>query len=109
MISSLETSFWRHVSADLGIDIVSPFDLVFPDGTQLEVSALVKNFGPKHGMLIATSYDSLKPYAQKIIQLGYGYSTNVGGSPAEYDRSEIVEVLKDWGWSGPANEKPNWL
>jgi hypothetical protein len=109
MISSLEISFWRHVSADLGIDIVSPFDLVFPDRTQLEVSALVKNFGTKHGMLIAASYDSLKPHVQKITQLGYGYSSNIGGSLAEYDRSTIVDVLKDWGWSETENEKPNWL
>ena len=40
-----EIAFWKMVSEDLEIDIVTPFEVVFSDGTRFRVAALVKNFG----------------------------------------------------------------
>ena len=35
--------FWKMVSEDLRIDIVTPFDVTLSDGAQLRVAALNKN------------------------------------------------------------------
>ena len=108
-MSSPEILFWQRVAKDLGIDIVTPFEAVFSDGSRLTVSAWVKNFGAPRGMLINADYDVLKPHKHKIVESGYGYSSNLGSSADRYERSSMIEVLKDWGWSGTADEKPDWL
>jgi hypothetical protein len=104
-----EVVFWKMVSEDLRIDIVAPFDVVLSDGAQLRVAALVKNFGPPRGMLVAFAYDTPKPYVQKIIEDGYGYSAQLGNSPEGYNRATMLDILKDWGWSGPEDRRPSWL
>ena len=100
--------FWTQVSSDLGIDVIAPFEITLLDGTLLKVVALVKNFGAKNGMLVASDYDAVKPYKQKIVDSGYGYATNVGRSPEQYNRASMIDVLKDWGWTGPEGRRPSW-
>jgi hypothetical protein len=85
-----ELEFWKMVSEDLRIDIVTPFDVTFSDGRHLRVAALVEDFGSPRGMLIAFDYDALKPNVQKIVESGYGYSSQLGNSPAEYDRRTMI-------------------
>jgi hypothetical protein len=112
MVSTMEASahlFWRRVSADLQIEIISPFGLVLPNGQELTVTALVRNFGQNSGMLVAESYEMIKAYQKDFVDLGYGYAVNIGGSPDEYNRSLMIEILQDWGWSGPRDQSPSWL
>jgi hypothetical protein len=104
-----EMAFWKIASEDLGIDIVTPFDATLSDGARLRVAALVKNFGPPRGMLIVSDYDALKPHVQKIIEDGYGYSAQLGNSPAGYDRATMLDIFRDWGWSGSEDKRPSWL
>jgi hypothetical protein len=104
-----EIEFWKMVSEDLKIDIVTPFEIVFSDGARLRVAALVKNFGPERGMLVASDYETLRPYVQKILEYGYGYSAQLGNSLRGYDRDTMLAVLKDWGWSGSEDQHPSWL
>jgi hypothetical protein len=98
--------FWNQASSDLGIEVIAPFEASLLDGTILNVLALVKNFGAKNGMLVASDYDELKPHIQKIIDSEYGYATNVGRG--HYNRVSMVDVLKDWGWTGPEHQRPSW-
>ncbi|MFA6266177.1 MAG: hypothetical protein WC670_10760 [Pseudolabrys sp.] len=105
-----EILFWKRVAEDLAIDVVVPFEVQFSDGSQLKVSALIKDFGAKLGMLVSADFAVLRPYTDKIAQAGYGFSSNFGASPDEYERANMIEVLKDWGWSGGADrKKPSWL
>src|SRR5262249_16232963 len=100
--------FWKRVATDLGIDVVTPFEIALPNGQRLAASALVKDFGRKHGTVIAGS-STLRPYYDVLRELGYGFSSKVGHSPDQYRRNEMIEVLADWGWSGPTEAKPSWL
>lgn len=104
-----EVLFWKRVAKDLGIEIVTPFEMTFPNGSRITVSALVKNFGAKRGMLVDEDWNVLKPHADLMVECGYGYSAMSGGPADQYERSEIIEVLEDWGWSGAADKKPAWL
>jgi hypothetical protein len=107
-MSPSEILFWQRVANHLGINVVTPFEVSFGDGSRLRVSALVKNFGYAKGMLVDADYKLLEPHLRKIIESGYGYSA-FGSAPENFDRLSIIEVLKDWGWSGPPEQRPDWL
>jgi hypothetical protein len=100
--------FWAKAATDLGIEIIAPFEVEFPDGSKLRVAALVKNFGKRNGMLVDSDYEVLKPHIARIVENGYGYSSGVGGAE-EYDAHLIIEILRDWGWSGAESDKPSWI
>ncbi len=104
-----EIAFWRKASQDIGLDIIAPFPMVLPGGKTVVFSALIKNFGPANGMIVNDDYEVLHPHIADIRGSGYGYSSHLGAEPDEYDRADIIEVLKDWGWSGPEDKKPDWL
>jgi hypothetical protein len=104
-----EVQFWQKAAADLGIDVVTPFETTLTDGTRVEVSALVRDFGAKRGMVVDANYDIIQPYTKKLVEDGYGFSSNFGESPESYDRDSMIEILADWGWSGEPAKKPDCL
>ena len=101
---------WRTAAADLSLDIQIPFELILPSGAKVKARVLLKNFGAENGMLIVSDYDVISDVWEQIVDQGYGFSTIDDPSPnEEYNREVIIEVLEDWTWSGPSNEKPVWL
>ena len=104
-----EVRFRRQASGALGIDVVAPFEAELVDGTRLEFVALVRNFGGPSGMLVAKDYDVVKQHRQKIVDSGFGYATNLGGSQNSCRTAQVIDILKDWGWTGPEDQKPEWL
>jgi hypothetical protein len=108
-LTPLEVEFWRKASADLGIEIIAPFELVLPFGQNLTVSALVKDFGLPNGMIVNADYSLLRPHTKAIENAGYGYASGLGKEPNKYDRAQLIDVLKDWGWTGATERKPTWI
>jgi hypothetical protein len=104
-----EVQFWKRVAKDLRIEIEAPFRLALPGGANLYVSALVKHFGRARGMVVDADYSIISPHIAALVEQDFGYCGNVGGAPEIYDRTSMVEVLTDWGWSGPSDNKPDWL
>jgi hypothetical protein len=100
------TLFWVRASEDLGIEIVTPFEMNFSDGSRLKAAALVKNFGARIGMIVDPDYAVLRPHTDKLVGSGYGYSV---WDPGIYDRALAIWALADWDWSGPQGGRPNWL
>lgn len=99
---------WLKVSEVLKIDIVIGFQLKISDKVTLKSEFLVKKFGAKNGMLVFTSYSSLAPYVQQIIDIGYGFSVLSESSDKNIKIESYMEVLNDWGWSGDESETPSW-
>jgi hypothetical protein len=60
-------------------------------------------------MVVDAGRDAIIPHTKTLVADGYGYSCMVGGSPEEYDRGEMMEILADWSWSGDAALRPAWL
>jgi hypothetical protein len=101
---------WREAAADLGLEIVAPCRLVMPDKSTLEFHVLLKNFGYENGILLGDDYENARPYKEHLLSTGYAYSFFGPYADSEtYDRESVMETLADWGWSGPAAEKPDWL
>lgn len=99
---------WRQAAADLGLAIEAPFLLQLQDG-QIEARLLLRNFGAVNGMLIVTDFSVIRPFLQEIDACGYGFSTlSEPSSRVAYDRETFVEMLCDWGWSGPEEKRPTW-
>ncbi len=101
---------WQLAKKDLNLDIVIPFNLDLSSGVIIKAQVLVKNFGEKNGMLIISKYDQVANHLKELSEKGYGFS--VLEEPAEnenYERSEYIEMLKDWGWSGSLDIIPEWL
>ena len=104
-----EILFWKKVAEDLKIEVISPFEVILSDGTCFVVSALIKDFGGPKGMLVDADYDVLRPHLRGIRASGYGYSSSLGSAPEKYDRASMIDVLRDWEWSGDVARKPDWM
>jgi hypothetical protein len=101
---------WRKAAVDLGLDIIAPARVTMSDGTTVKFHVLLKNFGGASGILLGEDYEKARPYKDNITALGYAMSHYLPPSDAEvYDRENIIEVLADWGWTGPPEHKPAWL
>ncbi|HKX07382.1 MAG TPA: hypothetical protein VJN67_04280 [Stellaceae bacterium] len=72
---------------DLGIEVVAPFEMTLPGGARLEALALVKDFGRRNGMVIA-SFATLRPHYDVLPELGYGFSSMAEHSPDRYRRAD---------------------
>lgn len=95
---------------DLGVEIESPFELDV-DGRRLRFDALVRRFGARVGMLIDRESKAFQRHGGQLVALGYGYSCFdfAGWVKSDYNRESSTEMLSDWGCSGPAEERPEWV
>ena len=100
---------WKAVGQTLGFAVLAPYKLSLPDGAQVEASALLPQFGATHGMLLFERSEQISNYAKAVVAAGYGYSVLSPEPSGQPDTDSIVEVLRDWGWSGPSCEEPLWL
>ena len=101
---------WKIAAADLGLEVVAPFQLVLPDHTRIEFDALVKKFGFENGMLLTEEYSKIEGREDAIVGMGYGFSV-LWRYPSDsiYERLTYIELLSDWTWSGPIADRPDWL
>ena len=107
MSSQLE--YWMPAARQVGVELNGPLKVGLPNGETLEAQLHVPLFGAKEGMLIFEELPS-DGARNALIELGYGYSVFSRSSPGEtMSRSYLLEVLRDWGWSGSSLEAPDWL
>jgi hypothetical protein len=104
-----QTQVWREASQDLGLEFIAPFTL--PDGEDtLTYLGLLREFGGKRGTLII--FDELVDLENQSRLCGvaethgYGFSCIELGS--SYDRANMIELLKEWGWCGLPDRTPAW-
>lgn len=107
---SILIEHWQSAGIELGIEVVSPFQLVLQNGITLKIDLLIKNFGAEHGMLIVTDYNLISKFTDDIVNMGYGYSTMSEPLPKQlYNKENYIDVLIDWGWSGDLSNVPKWI
>lgn len=100
---------WKEAAGDLGLKIVTPFELDLPSGARIRVPLMVRHFGAREGMLVLSDYSLVSAWIDEIGQAGYGFSTLSEPRTDEvYSREEYIEVLMDWGWTGAEGERPTW-
>jgi len=95
-------------SSDLGLKIKYNFFLTLDSGEVIEAELLLRNFGAEKGMLIFSNYKKISHCYRELLKKGYGFST-LSNTTDGYDRQSTIEMLSDWGWSGPKEEEPDWI
>ncbi len=91
-----QISAWRTVGSHLGIAVISPCEIALSDGSRFKAAALI-HVGPPNGMVVDPEWTTLEPHADRLIADGFGYSAVT----IDDDPSNVVEMLKDWGWTEP--------
>ena len=111
-VSTMESRLpaeWKRVANDLGLEIVSPYEVILPSGSRIRAPVLVRHIGGPKGILVVSD-DSIVDWSDEIVQAGYGFSVLSEPEPSdEYDLDVSIELLSDWGWYGPESERPAWL
>ncbi|MBV9569830.1 MAG: hypothetical protein JO056_01135 [Alphaproteobacteria bacterium] len=104
-------SHWTEIANALGLEIQSPVEVALSDGTTLHAPVLLKNFGAEKGMILFEGIrDDIFELNEVLVSLGYGFSCLSSYRENEpVDLEGAKEVLADWEWSGPPNQRPAWL
>lgn len=102
---------WISQACDaLGLYADIGFLLILSDGHEIPTVARILSVGAENGMLVFSSYDQVRAYADEILQMGYGYSVLDAPLPNEkFDLASFRDMFTDWGWSGEATLKPDWM
>jgi hypothetical protein len=102
--------FWIPAKSDLGIDISGPLELQISDDLKIHIDVLVREFGFRNGTVLVEDLEPLLPHIDKISSAGYSISVMLAPrNPVPYDRSAMIECLRDWEWNGPSYLRPKWL
>jgi len=102
-------SRWAEIASTLGLKIVSPVEVILPDGRTVCAPVLLKNFGYENGMvLFEDTPGDIFELGRALIASGYGYSC-LGAYREAVDLELVKEMLADWTWAGPPDQRPTWL
>ncbi len=108
------TSFQKHwieIGRRFQLTIRTDVALLLDDES-LVAPVLLENFGRAHGMVLVTSYADIERFAERLVAAGFGYSclpeTGKKEIDEKIDETSIVEMLRDWSWSG-AGTPPAWF
>jgi hypothetical protein len=84
--------------SELGLAIESDFVWIAHDGRIFRPVVRIPDLGAPKGMLIFQDYDDMRPYADAIVQAGYGYSVlDQPRRDEKFDLATFREMFTDWG------------
>ena len=91
---------WADRASRLGLSATIPFTLSL-DGETLSVPVLLRQFGAPNGMLLVTDFALIRPHANRLVELGYGYSClSESTQLREEGDNDLLDMLRDWGRRG---------
>jgi hypothetical protein len=101
-------SQWRVVAEALCIELIAPFHVHLPDGSEHEFAVLLPQFGAPRGMLIDSEYS--RAATEAVSAVGFAFSSM---EPETYplhlpvNAANYIECLVDWQWSSK-EQFPDW-
>lgn len=103
---------WQRAAHELGIEVIAPFSFV-RDGRKHDCVAWVRKFGRERGLVLAATsspgFEIDEDLRKDATLEGYQWSAINVRAYATYHRDKFIEALTDWGFRGPADERPPWL
>ena len=99
---------WLEAGSDLGIRVIAPYALRSKSGEDVRCEAFLPDFGSPAGAAVLGHKTERQARSALKTAEGLWYSVHGKLDRLNYDRSRFIEVLEDFGWFGPAEEKPSW-
>jgi hypothetical protein len=96
-----------HAGAELGVEVIAPFDLDSEVGP-IRCIAFIAHFGGANGIVVAPVHS---PEAIQLREATSGtdyYFSLLASTYEHYDRDLFVDTLNDWGWKGDPGQEPSW-
>lgn len=100
---------WSIIADALDLRIVAPFSMHLPSGQRVDADVLLMDFGAPKGMLLVTGDDEVWNHRDAIIRAGYGFSVLNDPGLTSLELQAVLEMLRDWGWTGSRDAQPAWL
>ncbi len=108
----MSSTHGRSPREKLRIDVVAPFSFEV-DGRRREYLAWVANVGRKRGIVLCGTWPPEfvidRDLAADAAREGYQSSFINVRAYSAFNRDKFIEALTDWGFFGPAEERPEWL
>ena len=102
------TDSWSEAARELGV-LVIELPCVRAGGAEVYPDMLVPHFGTEKGTLVFTEMQP-RPIVEDLQ--AEGYTCSIFSPPPQGYRASVgtlIEILSDWGWAGPIDQKPSWL
>ena len=96
---------WREAGTRLKVRVVAPFTFELPDGSTVDVEALLPDFGGPQGALVVALADEARG---NRAAAGPYFVSLLADSYCRYEEQLFRATLDDWGWFGAALERPPW-
>ncbi len=91
----------------IGLQIDLDYAARLKDGKEIQSIARIRNLGAEKGMLVFLDFDAVRDYVDQLDEAGYGFSVlSEHRSENDFDLEATLDMFRDWGWSGPANDTP---
>jgi hypothetical protein len=101
---------WTAIASALGLNIQCPVEVTLPDGRTVKAPVLLRNFGWENGMvLFGDTPSDIFEIVPVLVDMGYGFSCLGPYRDDELNLELVKEMLADWTWSGPPEQRPSWL
>jgi hypothetical protein len=93
----------ERLDLDVDVDVGIPL----PEG-QVVAPVVLRRFGARNGMVLVAKYDDVRAHTNSLVDAGFGYSTLGEPKAEDFDVNGVIEMLRDWGWTGDG-PSPTWL
>jgi hypothetical protein len=96
--------------SSLELQIDPGFQLELVGGGSIQTVARIPSLGAPNGMLVVRFYADVRAHRAELADRGFGYSVLSEPSPnQQFNLDSYRRMFMDWGWSGDANQPPDWM
>jgi hypothetical protein len=98
---------WIKIAERLGLDVELGVPIPLSEG-QVVAPVVLRKFGARNGMVLVAKYEEVRAHTNSLVEAGFGYSTLGEPKSDDFDVNGVIEMLRDWGWTGDG-PSPTWL
>ena len=99
---------WLAAAEDLNIRVIAPYVLQSSSGEPVPCEVFLPDFGSPSGGVIVSAKTERRIRGMLRSVKGHWVSIEPDRAGHEYDRRYVVALLEDFGWFGPASDRPAW-
>ena len=103
---------WLEAGRTLGVQVKAPFEFRVGDRTHICLALLPHFSGPGGLVVMGTrppDFRTDKAFAADAEACGYAWSFLNMDEYQKFDDNLFIDALREWGYTGPEERRPDWL